>query len=800
MNRKSGIKKNKKIRSITKKTKLYFLFIPDTILSPALFILNFLLPTLFYFITSSIHYFCSKAHQILPNMSLANRSTALLLRPLCIGPLTRSLRLLPATRKIILSSHFSTCTYRNHNMKLVYNHQCGILPWCFRNELHVGLTGRSGILRFVHTDKNGTFIGPEYGMPDMPKLPQRIRQQSKKDDAGKKQTAKSPLATSLVMAKTGKWQTLKNKVRWMLFRQSRSFNADDISAFVSWIMMGNLFWIFIGTTTFVGLLIYLGNMFVGGDINKRIVQQLVTFDNNMEIDVSNPRFKATWENGTLRFRNIKVKSKQSNEIDYTFDIDTVNLTLSLNKWLDGHGLIKGIDISGLEGTVTFPQSDQLSDSSFADTYVFDSFKMSDSRIKMEGKNFKEPFELDLFTCEMGRLRRTWLMYDFLNADALSGSLNGSLFTLHKRQNRYAHFAGMDDDDDAEANGTSPWKKISRIRVDQVDLSKIFTENSKVNWLTSGKAELIVDIMLPTDDGSLEIAVSDRGLVQGVREEMRKLYSSGEEREKAKQNIGSFVKSRFEALKSAFGKHKAEDKEAKESTAEKGKAEDVVFEDESAVKSLNATVDSLASKSAEKKYVVMDFKINLYDLKAATPETIPASSLTGAPYISEKDMNSLVTFINDKKYGLSSGSSSFNDGNSSKTDNPDLDDQTTGNGDNGADAKDADISPFDEENPIPPLKFRIVQNVNNFQFIDFPTLIALANQKRTTNGNSQIAFEHTHQLMDSLVSEALSLLLLYKEEMRMYLMRKYSQRSGMQIVFNNSALGNLLLVGLGSFAI
>ena len=742
-------------------------------------------------------------------MSLVNNCIGLTaFRPFLIGPLARSMRFLTVAKKIHLVSHISSQSLRNFGTTTAYKQLNRSTPWCFCCMGPVERTAHLQLLRFVHTSKAGLF---QEGVTSQSKPPHKIRQPVSGDHPKAAEAKKGPLATSVVAAKTGKWQMLRKKVGWTLFRQSRPFNADDISAFVSWIMMGNLFWIFVGTTTFVGLLIYLGNMFIGGDINKRIVRQLVTFDNNMEIDVSNPRFRATWENGMLKFRNIKVKSKQSNEINYTFDIDTVNLTLSLNKWLDGHGLIKGIEISGLDGTVLFPQSGQLLDSSFADTYVFDSFKMSDSRIKMDGNNFKEPFELDLFTCEMGRLRRTWLMYDFLNADALSGSLNGSLFTLHKRQNRYAHFAGMDDDDDSEANGTSPWKKISRIRVDQVDLSKIFTENCKVNWLTSGKAELIVDIMLPTDDDSLQDAVSSHGLVHGLKEELKGLYSSSEERKRVKQAVGHFVRSQITALKGALGKQGSDGSQTgrSEDGFEKMErdSEKAAAKDELASRTFtgfgeggNVTVNSLASRSAEKKYVVMDFKINMYDLKAAMPEKVPASSLTGAPYISRKDMDTLVTFINDKKYGLSSGSSGLSQQSRSKAGGTGSGDSSSAKRDGGAEARDADVSPFDEENPIPPLKFRIVQNVANFQYIDFPTLITLADQQRSPGEPSQMAFDHTHQLMDSLVSETLSLLLLYREEMSMYLMRRYSQRSGLQIVFNNSALGNLLLVGLGSFAI
>lgn len=587
--------------------------------------------------------------------------------------------------------------------------------------------------------------------------------------AGLKEAAKPVTAASTLAAinasrqqfleqSKGRINRLFRKMKWFLIRQNRKFNADDFSAFFSWIMMGNFIWIFIGTTTFVGLIIYLGNFFVGGELNKKLVQKLVTFDNNLEIDVSNPKFKATWEDGAIKFRNIKLRSKDGESSKYLFDVDTVNMTLSLNKWLDGHGLIRGIDISGLTGKLTISGHGETLDDSFDDGYVLSSFKISDSSITIDGPMFKKPFELDLFTCEMPRLRRPWLVYDFLNADALSGSFNGSLFALHKRQNRFAHFAGMDKDDETQTQ--SPWKKISRVRVDQVDLADIFTEDSKLNWLKSGKSELIVDMMLPQEDEEhLHLAESSMTLWETTKEELKKMWKSPEERQRVK------------ALLLRTATHPTS------------------IENESETSS---------------KYVVLDFKMSLYDVKAVVPKVLPASSLTQAPYISKKDMQSLVAFINDKKFGLSSGASEM------KSEEKIEEDESTTNTEVGnsateaqtATTKDSDLSPFDEESTIPPLKFRIVQNLQNFRYIDFPALITLTNQdeSRCTDAQSKMSFLHTNQLMDSMVSEAMSLLLLYKEEAKLNLMRRYGQRTGLQIFFNNSALGNLLLVGIGSLAI
>ncbi|GME81587.1 unnamed protein product [[Candida] boidinii] len=146
---------------------------------------------------------------------------------------------------------------------------------------------------------------------------------------------------------------------------------------------------------------------------------------------------------------------------------------------------------------------------------------------------------------MNKLRRNWLAYDFFNSNQCTGAINGSLFTIHKRQYQLAHFNALESfdfennsnqsynnnvinydnsaiinnginnnnnknknknksatDDNLNSNNNidinESFKKISRIRVDSLDLSLI-NKNSKFNWIQSGKVEIIADIMFPNED-------------------------------------------------------------------------------------------------------------------------------------------------------------------------------------------------------------------------------------------------------------------------------------------------------------
>ncbi len=64
-----------------------------------------------------------------------------------------------------------------------------------------------------------------------------------------------PTKEELLAAATGFWSRMSVRFKWLTIRSARPFNSDDISAFFSWVLVGHLVWILVGTTTFFSLLI-----------------------------------------------------------------------------------------------------------------------------------------------------------------------------------------------------------------------------------------------------------------------------------------------------------------------------------------------------------------------------------------------------------------------------------------------------------------------------------------------------------------------------------------------------------------
>lgn len=68
-----------------------------------------------------------------------------------------------------------------------------------------------------------------------------------------------PTKDDMLAAATGFFQRLRIRTKWSLIRQMRPYNWEDVSAFFSWLFIGHLLWILLGTTTFMSVAILLLN-------------------------------------------------------------------------------------------------------------------------------------------------------------------------------------------------------------------------------------------------------------------------------------------------------------------------------------------------------------------------------------------------------------------------------------------------------------------------------------------------------------------------------------------------------------
>ncbi|KAL3489137.1 hypothetical protein BJX62DRAFT_162042 [Aspergillus germanicus] len=369
-----------------------------------------------------------------------------------------------------------------------------------------------------------------------------------------------PTKEELLSAATGFWSRLKVRFKWFSIRSVRPFNLDEITALFSWVLLGHVVWIVLGTTTFFSLLIIAINTVFAQETLAGWVGNYLTRSSGVKV-VFESAIVPKWRGGVITFKNVFVSRRpgqgtgnvskgssktaaaaaaaaalsdqptaelfdqrahleEEEDTNYTqFDvsIETVNVTLSFTRWLNGKGLLRDVEVQGVRGVVdrrsVYWSDDTLDPKSYRHEhnpgdFEIDSFKMSDLLVTVYQPNNFRPFSVSIFSCDLPQLRKQWLFYDFLSANMMSGSYDNSLFTIHPRQTH--SFTGAQLDNGAEENGESPWKKHSRIRIDALNIDHLNRGvQGPFGWIHEGTVDIVADIMFPAEnDESLAKVMAD----------------------------------------------------------------------------------------------------------------------------------------------------------------------------------------------------------------------------------------------------------------------------------------------------
>ncbi|KAK9455253.1 hypothetical protein V1511DRAFT_499903 [Dipodascopsis uninucleata] len=358
-----------------------------------------------------------------------------------------------------------------------------------------------------------------------------------------------PTKEELLRTATSAFERLKIRFKWTLLRQVRPFNMDDMSAFFSWLIVGNVLWVLLGTTTFFSLVILTANTVLAQETIAKFVGNYLTRETGLTV-VFESAIVPHWRDGVISFRNVFVSRRPGNfsnkftkgsqataaaaaaaaasstshsqigtdgvvtpgvaavvdDGNYTqFDltVDQVNVTLSLRKWMNGRGILKDVEVKGIRGLIDrtyvrwLPNVDPRSHrrKHKPGDFEIDHFVLEDALVTLLQPNGFRPFEVSIFSCELPQLRKQWLFYDLLCANHMSGSFDDSLFTIHPRQtlNSTSNIYGDEQD--------SPWKKTSRLRIDGVNIDHLNRgiDQGPFSWITSGDVDIIADMMIPQDN-------------------------------------------------------------------------------------------------------------------------------------------------------------------------------------------------------------------------------------------------------------------------------------------------------------
>lgn len=363
-----------------------------------------------------------------------------------------------------------------------------------------------------------------------------------------------PTKEELLAAATGFWQRLGVRFKWLTIRSARPFNTDDFSAFISWILAAHLLWIILGTTTFLSVAVLAINSIFAQETLAGWIGSYLTKSTGVKV-VFESAVVPKWKDGVITFKNVfvsrrpgqgqanvskgssmsaaaaakaaaaggkdhnvvheKVEEEDTNYTQFDVTINTINVTLSFTKWFNGKGLLRDVEIKGVRGvidrTCVLPGDPNIDPRSYRHEhnpgdFEIDAFKVEDVLLTVYQPNNFRPFSVSIYSCDLPRLRKQWLYYDLMSANMISGSFDDSLFTIHPRQTHNQTGLSIDD-----TNGDpTQWKKHSRLRIDGLNIDHLNRGvEGPFSWIHEGNVDLVADIMFPADqDGSIAKVMSD----------------------------------------------------------------------------------------------------------------------------------------------------------------------------------------------------------------------------------------------------------------------------------------------------
>lgn len=432
---------------------------------------------------------------------------------------------------------------------------------------------------------------------------------------------------------------MKVRFKWLTIKSSRPFNVDEIVGFISWIALGHVIWIVIGTTTFVSLAILAINTVFAQETLAGWIGNYLTKSSGLQV-VFESAIVPKWGDGVITFRNVFVsrrpgqqKSKvkkgspeaaaqaharedpippeEQNYTQFDITIGEINVTLSFNKWWNSKGPLQNVEVKHVRGVVdrthVFWTGEELDPKSYRHEhnpgdFEIESFKIEDLLVTVLQPQDFRPFPISIYHADLPRLRKQWLFYDFLSANSMTGEFDRSLFTIHPRQTHSYTGAQLNDPDDPS---NEPWKKQSRVRVDALNIDHLNRgAEGPLSWITEGNVDIVADIMIPNDSDDSVIKV------------MTDFYERLEETLTSKKHLEQ-LRNDMSLVTPVDG--------------------------DSATPQAKDLFQSLGPKDEDKRFLVMDLRIHLNDVRAVVPLFTRDLS-----YINNALIRPIVAYINSRR--------------------------------------------------------------------------------------------------------------------------------------------------------
>lgn len=197
------------------------------------------------------------------------------------------------------------------------------------------------------------------------------------------QAGHPPSRDQLLALTTSFFERLKIRFKWATIRSYRRFRIDDYSAFFSVGVVGTLGWFLIGTTSFFAFAFAIVNSLSLQEWLARKLGDYLTGHTGVTVVFENaivPKWGIAGGGSKILFKNVYIsrgptkaelgvlpllmeeeedeteeemeeRERMAKWTHFHLSIDSVEVSLSLRRWLDGKGLVKEATVTGVRGVV-----------------------------------------------------------------------------------------------------------------------------------------------------------------------------------------------------------------------------------------------------------------------------------------------------------------------------------------------------------------------------------------------------------------------------------------------------------------
>ncbi|GAA5873576.1 hypothetical protein JCM3774_000055 [Rhodotorula dairenensis] len=347
------------------------------------------------------------------------------------------------------------------------------------------------------------------------------------------------------------FERLKIRFKWATIRSYRRFRADDYSAFFSFGIMGTLGWFLLSTTSAFAVFFFLVNSLSLQEWLASKLGAYLTDSTGVKVVFESaivPKWGLFGQSGSkIVFRNVyisrgpvkgelgilpaeeghveeteeqaRLREQMAKWTHFHLSIDTVEVSLSLGRWLDGKGLIKDAAVRGVRGVIershivydptAVKDRFQYRNKPRPGDFWLEGLKIEDFLVTIYQPDHFRPYTFSIFNADIPRFRKQWLFYDLMSAEAVTGQVDNCLFSLHKPQS-----IGTTSEEDLKNEG---WSRMSRFRCDGIPIDHMQTSNDTgvLSWITSGRCDLVADIRFPRQDSELDLSAIVDHLVDEI---------------------------------------------------------------------------------------------------------------------------------------------------------------------------------------------------------------------------------------------------------------------------------------------